>query len=68
MFTTYFLYNGETDRLKLEFDNFNKEYFKLRRKYNKMMNKPEEAAGNAVAVYKIVHNKNICQTVKMRRP
>ena len=47
MFITYLLYNGEEERIKLEFDNFNKEYFKLRRKFNKIMNKPEEAKGNA---------------------
>ena len=46
MFTTYLLYNGETERLKLELDNFNKEYFKLRGKFNEMMNKPEETEGN----------------------
>ena len=51
MVTTYLLYNGETERLKLEFDNFNKEYFKLRRKFNKMMNKPEEAAGGVLMIY-----------------
>ena len=50
MVTTYLLYNGETERLKLEFDNFNKEYFKLRRKFNSMMNKSEEAAGSAVVL------------------
>ena len=42
MFTTYLLYNGETERLKLEFENFNKDYFKL----NKMMNKSEDTKGN----------------------
>ena len=46
MFTTYLLYNGETERLKLEFDNFNMEYYKLRGKFNKIMNKSEEAVGN----------------------
>ena len=45
MFTTYLLYNGETERLKLEFDNFNKNYFKLRRRFNKMMNQPEDTEG-----------------------
>ena len=38
MFTTYLLYNEETERLQLEFENFNKDYFKL----NKMMNKSED--------------------------
>ena len=42
MFTTYLLYNGETERLILEFENFNKDYFKL----NKMMNKSEDTKGN----------------------
>ena len=46
MFTTYFLYNGETERLKLEFENFNKDYFKLQRNFNKMMKKPEATEGN----------------------
>ena len=46
MFTTYLLYNGETERLKLEFENFNKEYLNLRKKFNKMMNKLEDTEGN----------------------
>ena len=46
MFTTYLLYNGETERLKLEFENFNKDYFKLQRNFNKMMKKPEATEGN----------------------
>ena len=46
MFTTYLLYNGETERLKLEFDNFNKEYFKLRRNFNKIMKKPDDTEGS----------------------
>ena len=46
MVTTYLLYNEETERLQLEFENFNKEYFTLRRKFNEMMNKPEDTAGN----------------------
>ena len=45
MFTTYLLYNEETERLQLEFENFNKEYFNLRKKFNKMMNKPENTEG-----------------------
>ena len=40
MVTTYLLYYGHTEK------NFNKEYFKLRRKFNKMMNKPEDTEGN----------------------
>ena len=46
MVTTYLLYNEETERLQLEFENFNKEYFTLRRKFNEMMNKPEDTDGN----------------------
>ena len=46
MFTTYLLYNGETERLKLEFENFNKDYFKLQRNFSKMMKKPEATEGN----------------------
>ena len=46
MVTTYLLYYGHTERLQLEFENFNEEYFKLRRKFNKMMNKPEDTEGN----------------------
>ena len=46
MVTTYLLYNEETERLQLEFENFNKEYFNLRKKFNKMMNKPEDTEGN----------------------
>ena len=45
MVTTYLLYNEETERLQLEFENFNKEYFNLRKKFNKMMNKPENTEG-----------------------
>ena len=51
MFTTYLLYNGETERLNLEFENFNREYFKLRRKFNKMMNKPEDTEGTDSGVF-----------------
>ena len=46
MFTTYLLYNEETERLKLEFENFNKDYFKLQRNFSKMMKKPEATEGN----------------------
>ena len=55
MVTTYLLYNGETERLKLEFDNFNKEYFKLRRKFNKTINKPEDTEGKAGGVDCKIH-------------
>ena len=67
MFTTYFLYNGETERLKLEFDNFNKNYYELRRKFNQMMNKPDDTEGNAGGGDSDDNNINICQTVKMWR-
>ena len=68
MFTTYLLYNGETERLNLEFENFNKEYFKLRRKFNKMMNKPEDTEGTDSGVIIVKYNQdNICQIVKMWR-
>ena len=67
MVTTYLLYNGETERLKLEFDNFNKEYFKLRRKFNKIINKPEDTEGDGDDHYKIYKYFNIFQTVKMWR-
>ena len=46
MVTTYLLYYGHTERLQLEFENFTEEYFKLRRKFNKMMNKSEDTEGN----------------------
>ena len=68
MFTTYLLYNGETERLNLEFENFNSEYFKLRRKFNKMMNKPEGTEGTDSGVTIVKYNQdNICQTLKMWR-
>ena len=46
MVTTYLLYYEHTERLQLVFENFNEEYFKLRRKFSKMMNKPEDTEGN----------------------
>ena len=52
MVTTYLLYNGETERLKLEFENFNKEYFEFRRNFNKIM-KPEEVEGKTGAHYEL---------------
>ena len=46
MVTTYLLYYGHSERLQLEFENFIEEYFTLRKKFNKMMNKQEDTEGN----------------------
>ena len=46
MFTTYLLYNMETDRLALEFEKFNDDYLELRRKFNKIMKKSKDATGD----------------------
>ena len=39
-------YYGHSERLQLEFENFIEEYFTLRKKFNKMMNKQEDTEGN----------------------